>query len=133
MPIQRECTNCGTAYPDTATLCINCSDVPASLVKDTVLNATLKIDFGPNTQVVGTEVYKIVKMLGFGAMATAYLVTDQSGDRFVVKEMLPNAKPKTQLRLLGYFRREASLMAEVGQNIITNPPLFPPTDRKSVV
>lgn len=120
----RQCPSCGTGYPATATLCISCSDVPAALKPGLTLTANLKTGTTAVAQVLGNVVYTISRVLGWGAMATAYLVTDSSGNKFVVKEMLPSSNNKIQAKLVEYFKREASLMVEATQSLIS--PAFPP-------
>ena len=133
MPIQRQCpimpqlpTGCGAMYPETATLCIACSDVPAALVPGTILTAALQVDSGATSIDVGNEILEVEKILGWGNMAIAMRVRTQSGKTLVVKEMLPNIKPKVQARLEQYFRREATMMYETGKKLATQPTAFPP-------
>lgn len=127
MPIQRKCVDCSTVYPATATVCGKCPDSPpAVIVKSTKLDAELKVgvDLTAGT-VKGTAQYTIDSVLGYGNMATAYLVTDGLNLK-VIKEMLPSANPKKQKKLEDLFLREATIQETVGNRISSRRMAFQP-------
>lgn len=73
---------------------------------------------------IGTEQYKIDKILGAGAMGITYVVTDGK-NMLVMKEMIPNGNPKTHQRFEGMFLREVHIQEQVGKMLPKNIPFQP--------
>lgn len=128
---KRTCPSCNSFYPDTQTDCIRCPDTPAALEPGSLIVANLMLGEMTATGIVsktalGRQELTIIKVLGWGGMATAYLVQNPSSIQMVVKENRPNADLRIQKKLLTSCLREAEMQYKAGRYLATNPATFPP-------